>query len=118
MIPYEGDTLVTITEHQYDVILFSFTYIKGLEKKESNYKLDLVNLEKEVIVKDSIISLRNMQMLEADTIQTNFETIITKNEEQFKKKKRKRDWTIVVLSTAIAALIAERTYHVYQDLTK
>jgi hypothetical protein len=118
LIPYAQDTLVAITEHQYEVVLFSFSYIKGLEKKESSYKLDIVNLEKEITVKDSVISLRDLQLAETDTIQEYFQEIIVKKEKEHKKKKRKRDWTIGGLSALIVGLVIERGIHTYQDLAK
>ena len=116
--PYVQNSLVTITEHQYDIVLFSFSYIKGLEKKEENYKLDIVNLEKQITVKDSVIVLRDMQLAESDTIQELFLTIGKKKDKEIKKQKRTRNWAIGGLSALIAALIIERGVHTYQDLTK
>jgi len=86
LIPYATDTLVGISRYDFGIVLFSFSYTKGLEQ-------ELKLTEKQVSRLDSIIKLKNQALTlerkkqdEAKQIGNSLEKIIKEQKKQARKK--------------------------------
>ena len=56
LIPYEKDTLVAITKHQFDVVLFSFSYLRELKE-------DKTLVDAQLAKTDSVIKFMDKQFV-------------------------------------------------------
>ncbi len=97
MIVSEGDTLVTLTSKQFSTILFSFSYIRHLEKRDTIALSELKNLAIQIHHRDSIIALNTINIAHRDSIALNLGEVIKKQKKQAKKEKLKSTFTYLGL---------------------
>ena len=118
LIAFGEDTLVGISQHDFNVVLFSFSYLRSLENT-----LDLTSeqLSRQIDITTYLneqLTLERLKSTETDSIVMNLETVVDLERKDKNKVKRKRDWTIGGLVAIIVALAAERGVNAYQQLTK
>jgi len=97
LIVSEGDTLVTLTSKQFSTILFSFSYIRHLEKRDTIALSELKNLAIQIHHRDSIIALNTINIAHRDSIALNLGEVIKKQKKQAKKEKLKSTFTYLGL---------------------
>ena len=118
LIAFGEDTLVGISQQDFDVVLFSFSYLRSVENT-----LDLTSeqLSRQIDITTYLneqLTLERLKSTETDSIVMNLETVVDLERKDKNKVKRKRDWTIGGLVAIIVALAAERGVNAYQQLTK
>ena len=104
LIPYEQDTLVGISQHQFDVVLFSFKYLRLVES-------DLNMVSDQLTRSDSInallrdqLTLERIKTAHTDSIIDLQEVIISDGKKAARKSKVKN----IALEIGLgAALVAE-----------
>lgn len=103
LIPYEGDTLVAITEHQFDVVLFSFSYLRELQE-------DKALAESQLARADSVIKFMNQQFVlqakadrEKDEVIQSLEVIVKHHKKELRKQKLRSTILNIVLGVGLAA---------------
>tara|TARA_R110002096_G_scaffold306639_3_gene501281 strand:- start:4089 stop:4430 length:342 start_codon:yes stop_codon:yes gene_type:complete len=102
LIPYEQDTLVGITKHQFDVVLFSFSYTRELEKTNKIADKQLSRLDSIIILKDQELSLERLKLGEMDSIRLNLEETVQEHKKAAKKKALKNTLLNIGLGVGIA----------------
>ncbi len=110
MIVSEGDTLVTLTSKQFSTILFSFSYIRHLEKRDTIALSELKNLAIQIHHRDSIIALNTLNIAHRDSIALNLGLIIEKQKKQAKKEKLKSIFSNIGLGLLVGAEAGIITY--------
>lgn len=103
LIPYEQDTLVGISQHDFDVVLFSFSYLKSVENT-----LDLTSeqLSRQIDITTYLneqLTLERLKSTETDSIVINLETVIKKHERKLKREKFKQTLIYLLGGGVIAA---------------
>ena len=103
MIPFEGDTLVAITEHQFDVVLFSFSYLRQLERDKE--LAELLSSRADSIEKfmQEQLKLQDRQLNEKDNVIDNLEIIVDQHQKALRKQKLKATLINIVLGVGLAA---------------
>lgn len=109
-IPMESDTLVGITQHDYDVILFGFAYIKHLETVNNIASEQLSRMDSVNAYLNAQLSLERKKTAQKDTIIANYEAMQKATEKELKRKKRESVAWKIGLPILGAAIIAERLY--------
>ena len=103
LIPYEQDTLVGISQHDFDVILFSFSYLKSVENtldltsKQLSRQIDITTYLNEQL------TLERLKSTETDSIVMNLESVIKKHERKLKREKFKQTLIYLLGGGVIAA---------------
>ncbi len=97
LIPYETDTLVGITEEQFETILFSFSYIRGIESDNKILDSSVINLESRIANRDSIIQARELQIIEYGNMQDLYIERLERGRKARKKEKVKSTLTYIGL---------------------
>jgi hypothetical protein len=103
LIPYETDTLVGISQGQFDLVLFSFKYLRLVES-------DLNIISKQLAKSDSIIaelravrSLDSTKALHTDSIIQSKDVIISDGKKAARKSKVKNIAFEIGLGVALVA---------------
>ena len=103
MIPFERDTLVGISQHDFNVVLFSFSYLKSVENtldltsKQLSRQIDITTYLNEQL------TLEGLKTAETDSIVMNLETVIKKHERKLKRGKFKQTLIYLLGGGVIAA---------------
>ena len=102
LIPFEGDTLVAITEHQFDVVLFSFSYLRQLERDKE--LAELLSSRADSIQKfmQEQLKLQDRQLNEKDNVIDNLEIIVDQHQKALRKQKLKATLINIVLGVGLA----------------
>lgn len=103
MIPYAEDTLVGITKYQFDIVLFSFSYLDELRQTSKIQSKQLTRLDSIVILKDKELSLERLKIAQKDSIELNLMEVIECHKKAARKKKVKNTFLNIGLGVAIAA---------------
>ena len=103
LIPYEQDTLVGISQHQFDVVLFSFKYLRLVES-------DLNMVSDQLTRSDSInallrdqLTLERIKTAHTDSIIDLQEVIISDGKKAARKSKVKNIAFEIGLGAALVA---------------
>lgn len=102
MIAVGSDTLVTITEKQFDVVLFAFSYVKSLENTSNLTSKQLSRLDSINTLLEKELSLERSKLREMDSIALNLGSIIKKSEKARKKEKLKATFSQIGLGLGVA----------------
>jgi len=102
LIPYEQDTLIGISRHQFDIVLFSFSYLSELEQAAKIESKQLTRLDSIITLKDNELSLERLKMAEKDSIAYNLEQVIKSHEKAARKKVVKNTILNIGLGVAVA----------------
>jgi len=103
LIAFENDTLVTITEHQFDVVLFAFSYVKSLENTSKLTSKQLSTLDSINTLLEKELRLERLKMAEMDSISRNLESIVKKHKKALRKQKTRETLTYIFGGAIIAA---------------
>ena len=102
LIPYEGDTLVAITEHQFDVVLFSFSYLRELKEDKTLVEAQLAKTDSVIKFMDKQFVLQAKADREKDEVIENLEVIIKHHKKELRKQKLKSTLLNVGLGVGLA----------------
>ena len=97
MIPYEQDTLVAVTQQDFDLILFSFSYLKSTENtldltsKQLSRQIGITTYLKEQL------TLEGLKSLQKDSINANLSQVIQDYKKARRKQKVKSTFTYIGL---------------------
>lgn len=109
-IPMAADTLVGITQEDYDVILFGFSYIKHLETINNITSNEVSRLDSINTYLNQQLSLERMKSAQKDTIIIANEQIVKGKDKELKKKKAESLAMKIGFPLIVVAVIAERLY--------
>ena len=112
MIPYASDTLVGISQRQFGVVLFGFSYIRQLEETSKLTSEQLNRLDSIISLKDKELSLERLKLAQKDSIALNLEEVI----ECHKKAARKKALRNTLLNVALGVGLAAETVVIIQLL--
>jgi amino acid permease len=85
LITQRKDTIVGISPHQYNMVLFSFSYIKSLRKNHKISTSKIINLESQIAIRDSIIDAQSAQIDQYVLNEVDLQKVI----DDYKKDRRK-----------------------------
>ncbi len=102
LIPYEGDTLVAITKHQFDVVLFSFSYLRELKEDKTLVEAQLAKTDSVIKFMDKQFVLQAKADREKDEVIENLEVIIKHHKKELRKQKLKSTLLNVGLAVGLA----------------
>jgi hypothetical protein len=97
------DTLVGITEYDFDLVLFSFSYIKSLENTSNLTSKQLSRLDSINTYINEVLTLERLKHAEKDSIILNLESVITKHEKKAKRERFKQSLIYTIGGVVIAA---------------
>ena len=103
MIPYASDTLVGISQHQFGVVLFGFSYIRQLEETSKLTSKQLSRLDSIINLKDKELSLERLKLAEKDSITLNLREVIDCHKKAARKKALKNTLLTIGLGVGLAA---------------
>ena len=103
MIASGQDTLVGITEYDFDLVLFSFSYIKSLENTSELTSKQLSRLDSINTYLNEVLTLERLKHAEKDSIILNLESVIEKHEKKAKRERFKQSLIYALGGVVIAA---------------
>ncbi len=103
LIPYEGDTLVAITEHQFDVVLFSFSYLRELKEDKALAESQLARADSVIKFMDQQFVLQVKADREKDEVIQSLEVIVKHHKKELRKQKLRSTILNIVLGVGLAA---------------
>lgn len=110
LIVVEQDTLVTVTEHQFDMVLIAFSYAKSLENTSKLTSKQLTRLDSINTYLNEVLTLERKKHAEQDSIIVNLEDVIKKHEKAKKREKLKNVFIQIGAGIVIAAETGLITY--------
>lgn len=103
LIPYAQDTLVGISQHQFDVVLFGFSYLNQLEETSKITSKQLSRLDSIITLQEKELSLERLKMAQKDSIALNLQEVIKCHQKAAKKKALKNTLLNIALGVGLAA---------------
>jgi len=103
LIPYEGDTLVAITERQFDVVLFSFSYLRELQEDKALAESQLARADSVIKFMDQQFVLQVKADREKDEVIQSLEVIVKHHKKELRKQKLRSTILNIVLGVGLAA---------------
>ncbi len=103
LIPYEGDTLVAITERQFDVVLFSFSYLRELQEDKALAESQLARADSVIKFMDQQFVLQVKADREKDEVIQSLEVIVKHHKKELRRQKLKSTILNIVLGVGLAA---------------
>ena len=103
LIPYEGDTLVAITEHQFDVVLFSFSYLRELQEDKALAESQLARADSVIKFMDQQFALQAKADREKDEVIQSLEAIVKHHKKELRRQKLRSTILNIVLGVGLAA---------------
>ena len=110
MIVLESDTLVTVTEKQFDNILFSFSYLKSLENTSEIDSKRISRLDSINMCLQEVLTLERKKTATKDSIIVNLEDVIKKSKKQQRKEKLKNTFAVIGLGILAGSEAGVITY--------
>lgn len=110
LIVVEQDTLVTLTEQQFDVVVFGLSYIKSLEHINNIASKQLTRLDSINVYLEKVLTLERKKQAQQDSIIINLEAVIEKHEKAKKREKLKNVFIQIGAGLVIAAETGVITY--------
>ena len=114
LIQSGSDTLVGITEYDFDLVLFSFSYIKSLENTSNLTSKQLTRLDSINTYLNEVLTLERKKQAQKDTIIINLESVIKQHEKKAKRERLKQS----LIYTIGGAIIAAETGLLFYQLLK
>jgi len=103
LIPYEGDTLVAITERQFDVVLFSFSYLRELQEDKALAESQLARADSVIKFMDQQFVLQVKADREKDEVIQSLEVIVKHHKKELRRQKLRSTILNIVLGVGLAA---------------
>ena len=110
MIPYANDTLVAISKEQFDVVLFSFSYLRMTENTLEITSKELLHSDSINTYLEKAMSLERLKMDEKEIVIHNLEYIIKQQKKAVKREKLKKTFTYLGLGLIAGAEAGIITY--------
>lgn len=110
MIPLEQDTLVGISQYDFDLVLFSFSYIRSVENTLELTSNELTRADSINTYLEKVLSLERLKSLEKDSINVNLEAVIKDYKKARRKQKVKSTFTYIGLGIIAGAEAGIITY--------
>jgi len=114
LIQSGSDTLVGITEYDFDLVLFSFSYIRSLENTSNLTSKQLTRLDSINTYLQEVLTLERKKQAHQDSIIVNLESVIKKHEKKAKRERLKQS----LIYTIGGAIIAAETGLLFYQLLK
>jgi len=114
LIASGSDTLVGISEYDFDLVLFSFSYIKSLENTSNLTSKQLTRLDSINTYLNEVLTLERKKQAQKDTIIINLESVIKQHEKKAKRESLKQS----LIYTIGGAIIAAETGLLFYQLIK
>jgi len=114
LIASGSDTLVGISEYDFDLVLFSFSYIKSLENTSNLTSKQLTRLDSINTYLNEVLTLERKKQAQKDTIIINLESVIKQHEKKAKRERLKQS----LIYTIGGAIIAAETGLLFYQLLK
>ncbi len=102
MIPYESDTLIGITEYQFDLVLFSFSHLQEVKKKAALTEQELLRADSVINFMDKQFVLQAKADREKDEVIGNLEIMIKHHKKELRKQKLRSTLLNVGLAVGLA----------------
>lgn len=115
MIVSGSDTLVAITEKDFNTILFGFSYIRSLENNSNLTSKQLSKQDSINAYLSEVLTLERTKTAQKDSVIINLETII---ENETKKKKREKLKNTLIQIGGALVIAAETGIITYLILNK
>lgn len=103
LIVVEQDTLVTVTERQFDIILFSMSYIRSLENTNNITSEELLRQKQVNDYLQDVLTLERAKTAHKDSIIVNLEDVIKQHEKKAKRERLKQSLIYIFGGAVIAA---------------
>ena len=110
LIPYANDTLVAISKEQFDVVLFSFSYLRMTENTLEITSKELLRSDSINTYLEKVMSLERLKMDEKEIVIHNLEYIIKQQKKAVKREKLKKTFTYLGLGLLAGAEAGIITY--------
>lgn len=110
LIPLEQDTLVGISQYDFDLVLFSFSYIRSVENTLELTSNELTRADSINTYLEKVLSLERLKSLEKDSINVNLEAVIKDYKKARRKQKVKSTFTYIGLGIIAGAEAGIITY--------
>lgn len=110
MIPYESDTLIAISQEQFDVVLFSFSYLRMTESTLEITSKELLRSDSINTYLEKVMSLERLKMDEQEIVIDNLEEIIKEQKKAIRREKIKKTFTYLGLGILAGAEAGVITY--------
>lgn len=103
MIASGTDTLVGITEYDFDLVLFSFSYLKSLENANNITSEELLRQKQINDYLQDVLTLERAKTAHKDSIIVNLEDVIKQHEKKAKRERMKQSLIYIFGGAVIAA---------------
>lgn len=110
MIPYANDTLVAISQEQFDVVLFSFSYLRMTESTLEITSKELLRSDSINTYLKKVIALEGLKAAEQEIVIDNLEVIIKEQKKAVRREKLKKTFTYLGLGLLAGAEAGIITY--------
>lgn len=110
LIPYEQDTLVAVSQQDFDLILFSFSYLRSVENTLDLTSKQLTRTDSINTYLEKVMALERAKSAEKDTIIHNLEDIIGDYKKARRKEKVKKTFTYIGMGLIIGIEAGAITY--------
>ena len=110
MIPFAQDTLVGISQYDFDLVLFSFSYLRSVENTLELTSNELTRADSINTYLDKVLSLERAKAAEKDTIIVSLETVIQDYKKSRRKERTKKTLTYIGLGILAGAEAGVITY--------
>lgn len=101
---------MTITEKQFDTVLFSFSYLKSLENTSNLTSKQLSRQSAIIDHLNGVLTLERAKVAQKDSIIVNLEDIIKQEKKAMRKEKLKNTFTFIGLGILAGAEAGVITY--------
>jgi len=110
LIPYESDTLVAISQEQFNIVLFSFSYLRMTESTLEITSKELLRSDSINTYLEKVMSLERLKMDEQEIVIDNLEEIIKEQKKAIRREKLKKTFTYLGLGILAGAEAGVITY--------
>ena len=114
LIPYEQDTLVGISQQDFDLVLFSFSYLRSVENTLGLTSNELTRTDSINTYLNKVICLERLKSFEKDSININLEAVIKDYKKARRKEKVKKTFTYIGLGLLCGVEAGVITYLLFR----
>lgn len=110
LIPLEQDTLVGISQYDFDLVLFSFSYLRSVENTLEITSNELTSADSINTYLEKVLSLERLKSLEKDSVNVNLTEVIQDYKKAQRRQKVKSTFTYIGLGIIAGAEAGIITY--------
>ena len=114
LIPYEQDTLVGISQQDFDLVLFSFSYLRSVENTLDLTSNELTRTDSINTYLNKVIRLERLKSFEKDSININLEAVIKDYKKARRKQRVKKTFTYIGLGLLCGVEAGVITYLLFR----